>query len=267
MPRKSNQQFPQTIGFINDLHVGSHFSLYPRRLLPKDEESYIGIRYLNDCWDELVEWMPELDILYLNGDLIDGDSRKAKGTGVFSTKLSDQVDAAIEILRPLIKKCKKVARVWGTPYHEDHMEPLTALDKEFKIKQSRQIHWLKLDCGWMNIAHHPCSGPTLYDGTALDKEGLWASIAASKEKVYDTRWIIRAHKHYYARMETEDKCVVISPCFKLQDPYAAQQNFWKFHPTIGGFYLKRNEDSNLKYDVIKKLFPTPKPDGYNWQSM
>ena len=62
--------------------------------------------------------MPKLDLLFLNGDLIDGTQHRSEGTGMITTKLSEQVSMAIDCIEPLAAKAKKIIRLEGTGYHE-----------------------------------------------------------------------------------------------------------------------------------------------------
>lgn len=250
---------PKNIGFIGDTHCGSHWGLWPKDDLPGNRKKYKGVRYLNECFDDLVGKWPELDLLILMGDLVDGKQRKSSGTGLFTTKMSEQVEGAIEVFKPLIKKCKKVIRVTGTPYHEEFDGCLKDFDKEFNIKTAEQVLDLNLNGNILNVAHHPASGSTLYYGTAVDKESLWSTVSCAEKNTPQARWIVRAHKHNWIFQETRFKTVCITPCFELPTPHAIKQNYWRFQPTLGGVLMHQDSTHDSGYRFTGTFYDVPLP--------
>ena len=106
---------PKTIVFLGDTHSGCHYGLWPLDRLP-EKPRHVGVRYLMECFDHALGALPKkIDLLVLTGDLIDGLQRKSASTGLFSAKLSDQVEGAIEVLTPLAKRASTIYRVDGTP--------------------------------------------------------------------------------------------------------------------------------------------------------
>jgi len=251
---------PQTIAFVGDTHCGSHWGLHPTgdEWLPRSSK-WTGIRYLMECFGHMVDSWPEIDLLVLTGDLIDGPQRKSSGTGVFSTKMGDQVDLAIEVLRPLAAKAKKIIRVDGTPYHEDFHNALSTLDHALGVSKTSQIFDIDLEPGILNIAHHPMGGSMLYRGTQVDREGLWAAIAAVRRKVPMVRWIFRAHVHDYMMMESQDTVVVSLPCWELATPHAKKTAYWRFQPSLGGVLMEADKTHPSGYRITPHLYDPPQP--------
>jgi len=251
---------PKTIAFVADLHCGSHYGPWPESWLPS--ERGIASRYARECFESFCAWLPKkIDWLFLAGDLIDGKARKSKSTGLWSAKLGDQADGAIEILAPLVKRADKVFRCDGTPYHEDFEGALDKLDIELGVTKSQQIMDLELLDGlYLNVAHHPSSGGVLYKGTASDKESVWSGVASNDGTVLDPTWIVRAHKHSFFYQAGRRKRVCNLPCFKLQDPYAAKQNYWRYQPDIGGVLMIRDTGPRADasgYKIVERLFDNP----------
>lgn len=257
---KRRKDSPKAIGFLGDTHCGSHYGLHPTGddWLPKSAK-WTGIRYLMQCYGHLVDSWPELDILFLTGDLIDGPQRKSAGTNVFSTKMSDQVELAIEVLRPLVAKAEVVIRVDGTPYHEDFHGALRQLDAELGVSRVAQIVDLDLGPGILNVAHHPMGGSMLYRGTQVDREGLWATLAAARRKVPQARWIVRAHVHDWMYQETQDMAVVSLPCWELATPHAKKVAYWRFQPSLGGALMQQDDTHHLGYRFTPTLYDPPMP--------
>ena len=258
---------PATIGFVGDIHCGSHVGLWPVRDLPEDKTKYLGCRYLMQCWQHLVERWPKLDILILMGDLIDGKQRKSDGVGVFDTDLAAQADGAVEVLRPLAEKAGKIIRVWGTPYHESHDGILKIVDCKLGVAKTAQVIDLDLNGKTLNVAHHPASGAAIYAGTVADREVLWAKIAASDKKVPNPRWIVRAHKHNYILQDTEHATIVQMPCWQLPTAHAIKQNYWRFQPTLGGLLMLADGMEDSGYRFVCTKYDLPMPEVTPWQSL
>lgn len=212
-----------------------------------------------ECYGHLVDSWPDLDVLFLTGDLIDGPQRKSAGTGVFSTRMGDQVDLAIEVLKPLVAKAERVVRVDGTPYHEDFHGALKTLDEALGVHKVAQVVDLDLGPGVLNVAHHPMGGSMLYRGTQVDREGLWATIAAARRKVPKVRWIVRAHVHDWMYQETQDTAVVSLPCFELATPHAKKVAYWRFQPSLGGALMRADPSHPFGYRFTPTLYDPPLP--------
>lgn len=232
MSRAAKVERPKTIVFAGDTHTGSRYGLNPEDILP--EKYATGGRYLLECWKWILDKLPaEIDLLFLMGDLIDGVQHKSDGTKLVTADLSEQAEAAAEVLKPLADRAKAVYRVHGTPYHESFHGSVKLLDAELGVKKHAQVLDVDLGTGILNVAHHPMGGHVLYRGTASNREALWSTWAAAKKKVPFARWIVRAHHHEWGVMELEGQQVVHCPCMKLQDPHAAKQSYWKYQPSLG----------------------------------
>lgn len=258
---------PKTIGFIEDLHIGSHYAPWPEEDLPADVNKFEKSRYTVKCLNHMSEMLPHMNILYLVGDVIEGDNRKSQATGLHTAKLGDQVEAAITLLAPIVEKADVVIRIEGTPYHEGFQGAMNAFDKRFKVRETTQVHDLIVEGkNNLNVAHHPSGGATIYKGTSLDRENIWQSYAVAAGKVCPARWIVRAHHHYWARFETSFKTVIQTPCFKLPDPYSKKQNYWRFQPDLGGVVMYRDELQPGNYSFRPILYDVPIPQPRNWET-
>jgi hypothetical protein len=244
--------YPKTIGYVSDLHCGSHFGLWPESRLPNDENRHVAVRYLNECFQYMVAKWPMLDLLILNGDLIDGKQRKDKGVSLFTPDMSEQVDGAIDVLRPLIAKAKRVVRCKGTPYHEGFDGALCQLDEAFGVGLVDQVLDIELNPGRiLNVAHHPNGTPEL--------EMRLASQRAAESKLHLPTWIVRAHKHDYYELKREQMHYIGMPCFEMPTPYAIKTGYFKFQPSLGGMLMIRDESGleRFGYRVIPELFGVP----------
>ena len=244
-------KYANTIGFVGDLHCGSLWGLHHK---PHNT----GQSYLLACWQHLSRSWPALDLLVLMGDLIDGKQRKADSTGLSTARLGDQVKIAIECLRPLAKRAKKILRVDGTPYHEDYHGALDALDLALGVAKTDQVQDIDLGGNILNVAHHPAGGPTLYMGTATDRENLWSMIAAFEGSVPNARWIVRAHKHTYLMQESRMRTIIQTPCWQLATPHCKKQNYHRFQPSLGAVLMQTDARHHSGYAVLPTLYDPPK---------
>lgn len=253
---------PATIGFCGDVHCGSVVGLWPVDDLPA--KKFVGIRYLMDCYEDMVRWMPPLDLLVLTGDLIDGKQYKSSGVGVLTTDVGEQADAAAKVLKKLASKAKRIYRVWGTPYHETHDAVLKIVDEALKVHLTQQVINLELPTGILNLAHHPAGGASIYQGTVVDREALWSEIAAYEGKVPDPRFIIRGHKHTYFLQETATRTICLLPCWQLPTAWAVKQNLWRFQPSLGAVLMKSDSEHPSGYKFLPKLYPMPTEEVQQW---
>lgn len=263
MAGKKRKDGPQTIGFVGDIHCGSHVGLWPLDDLPAGK--FIGCRYLHGQFSEMVQSWPELDLLVLMGDLIDGKQQKSSGVGVFTTDLGEQAEAAVTILKPLAKKAKRIMRVWGTPYHESYDSILKIVDKSLNVEHVEQVIDLELPTGTLNLAHHPASGTALYQGTVVDREALWSQLAAYERKVPDARWIVRAHKHNFFLQETQNRTIVILPAWQLPTAWAVKVNYWRFQPSLGGVLMVADQQHHSGYRFVPYLYEMPIKEVLQWR--
>jgi hypothetical protein len=255
----------EKIAFVGDIHCGSFEGLWPEEDIGNLKSArYISTRYLNSCFKHLVDNWPDLDLLVLMGDLIDGQQRKSESTGIYTADLGEQVDGAIKVLEPLIKKSRSVTRVWGTPYHEGYHNILGKFDKTYDVKLVKQVLNIELlDGAILNVAHHPSGESAMYRGTQLDKEAIWSSVAAQEGKISSgTRWIVRAHRHFYGHQETAKKAVLCVPCFQMPTAHAIKKNYFRFQPDIGAVIMSADETHPFGYRFTPYLFDIPMPKVY-----
>lgn len=244
--------------FLGDLHIGSHHAGYPSARLPETPPR-LETKYLNDCLDHALQSMPKrVSHLVLMGDLIEGRNPKGQGTGLYSAKFKDQVEAAIEIIAPFAKRADYVLRVKGTDYHDDIHDPLYAMDQALGVHKARQVFDLRMPNGRvLNAAHHPSGGGAMYMGTKLDKEQRLMRLAADEMKVAKATWIVRAHLHTFSIFKNRSCEVVLLPCFKLPDAHSIKGNLYGWQPDIGTVLMDRDTKSEFGYTFRENLYSNP----------
>jgi hypothetical protein len=211
----------------------------------------------------MIAELPKIDLLILNGDLIEGQQKRGDSVGLYTADLSEQTDMAIKCLEPVIKKASKVIRVSGTAYHEGFHGALKALDSEFNIprpEDSRDAisRYVKLtDGATLHTTHAAEGGACLYKGTKMDREILWSKIAAACHKIPDANILLRSHLHFFGYLGDAQKLIIQNPCWQLQTPWAQDKREYGWMPDIGFVLLQYDEDMPQKYKMKPCLYPLP----------
>jgi len=215
------------IGIIADTHIGSAFGPWPPKMQLSTGGRYQlnkGQRYINKHWYTIAETMPHLDILILNGDIIDGQQPKDMGRYVCEADPQFQARAALELLRPYLAKSGKVYATEGTEYHEGE----AATWAEWLAREvgaiPRDSHfawdWLLLDAAGLHldIAHRQ-SFFLRYRATGLEREMQFSAMMESTADV-----IVRSHTHHYILLQmpcdSKMQTAISTPAWQLQTHYA-----------------------------------------------
>jgi len=259
------------IGVISDTHCGSHAGLlHPDRW---NKHTPGAIKWLHGCFDWLYSEWPKLDLLILNGDIIDGKQSKSAGTGVHTASLGEQVEIALECFRPWRKKAAKIIRLAGTPYHEGFDGALREFDSEMGIARPKSVEqWIvrDIDIGdgvTLNVKHHPDGGHAIYRGTVMDRELLWRTVAESVHKLPNASIVLRSHLHTCAAFAGFRKELHLCPCFQLQSPYALHKQHARWIPDIGGTLIESDRFAMNKFSVRHKVFPMPREKAERYEAI
>ena len=258
-----------TLVVLADSHCGSYYGLRHERHF--SESTPAPVKWLWDRWVELKKALPKkVDLLVLNGDLIDGKQSKSEGTGLYTTSMGEQATLAMEVYAPMIAKAKKVLRIAGTSYHEGFNGALDAFDQHFDIPQvdtNRLImRDIRLDDNVvLNVKHQPDGGFAIYRGTVMDRELLWKSIAETVHTQPQADILIRSHLHSTNFFGGFRKQIHLTPCFCLQQPYARMKQSSRWIPDIGGTVIRRDPKSTLGWNIQHIVYPVPVPDAELFQ--
>ena len=250
--------------FVNDTHLGSRHAIYPLEHLPAKNADVS--RYLTSEWFRIRDHVlpRRINRLHLVGDIYDGGNPKNGGIGTWTADVGEQEEMALQLLRPLAERARTVIRYKGTPYHETNYS-FGGLAKGLGIRTENEGLWvqdIQLDDGRvMNVAHHPMGSGTLYIGTSLDREQVWANVAAGAGKVPHPHIIVRGHRHCYGKEETELGMTVMLPCWKLPSPHEIKANYWRFQSSIGLVTMHRDQSELYGHRFLyhRVAVPAPQP--------
>lgn len=220
------------IGFIADVQVGSMFSPWPVKTelstgsCPRLNR---GQKYLNDYWYDIAEKLPPLDIMILNGDMIDGQQPKSQSRYLCETDPQFQARAALDLLEPYQGKVGVWYCTEGTEYHDGVSGTWTEwLGRELKAVKMGSHYawdWLLLDIAGLHfdIAHHQ-SFMIRYRSTALEREMQFSAMLSETADV-----IVRSHTHEYMLLQTPCdgaiQTAISTPAWQLQTHHARTSRF------------------------------------------
>jgi hypothetical protein len=266
------------IGVVSDLHVGSVYGLLPTGFVSSSGAPItqnIGQKYLWQCWQDMAANIGPLDGLIVNGDSIDGEQHKQRGTELCLSRLEDQTEAAVACLSYLITTAKipKTYVLSGTVYH-DSISGREAENVAQRIgaqqyqglgagRYCRDMIDLDVDGVVINAMHGLPTSGALYRGVAPDREALWSALAGKEGKAARADCIVRSHVHNFVHIEHPSKHAVVSPCWQLQSSFMRKSSAYRMIPDIGYIVIAINgELKKQKGDpicVIKKTYPLPEP--------
>ncbi len=185
-----------------------------------------GQTYLLKCWQHALLQLPKrIDILILNGDITEGNNVKDEGRGLSEIDPGFQVRAAVQLLKPLVKRCKEVWATRGSGYHAGIGGGYEEAVAEGLGAQSfsgwKATPWLRIELGGLlfDISHRQ-SVTIAYRSMPLEREMRFALEAAARRGERAPDVIIRSHAHYgYALFEDGKRYTISTPSFKLMDAY------------------------------------------------
>jgi hypothetical protein len=180
-----------------------------------------------DLWDWYMANMNKhkpYDYAILNGDLIDGSSRKTGGVELISPDRLFQAKLAYECFREI--NAGKYFVVSGTPYHvgEGAEQFERVIVEMLNQKHEAEYHEV-LDVnlnGWQITARHDVKGSSVPYGntTPLKKEALYSLLWAVKMGEKRPDLTIRSHVHLYDHTTFMDSIAIVTPALMgLGDNY------------------------------------------------
>lgn len=206
---------------MGDLHCG-HFA----GLTPPAWQYRIGIGpdYMQqrgmmqrECWgwfERTVAALQPVDVLIVNGDLLDGKGSRAGGTEQITGSLDQQADMAAACIRAI--KAGKVFCTHGTPYHVSaDGEDMEALAADRVGATIGGHEWVDVN-GCVFDCKHKVGGSQIPHGryTAIAREHLWNQLWAERDGAPRANVIIRSHVHYYDFCGSDDFLAMTLPALQ-----------------------------------------------------
>lgn len=209
--------------------------------------------------------IPPLDLLILNGDIIDGKQRKVKGLYICEPNIQFQMFAALELLEPFLKRVRRGGEIYcteGTTYHEgEGAKWCNQLAKDIEaVPMAENQHcwdWLLLDVQGkhFDVAHHQ-SAAIVYKSSIQEREMNWSEMHKSPADI-----LMRSHNHYFSWIEIprEERVqfFLSTPPWQLQSHYVrtSYSPNMKFTTQLGMVVITIDRRGEL--DKKRFLFPHP----------
>ena len=196
---------------ISDLHCGHRAGLTPpdwQYSAEKDSEKRKWGKLQSELWNQYLEIIQEIksiDVLIVNGDMVDGKNLRAGGSELITSDRIEQANMAVECINAW--KCKTIVMTYGTPYHggvDEDWEKIVAKEVDADI----QDHGFYDIAGFIfDVKHHISKSAMPYGQiTPLLREGEWNikwSVVKNNQPRADV--LIRSHVHY-KELAYHDNC-------------------------------------------------------------
>jgi len=219
-------------------------------------------KYLQRCWDDAMQWLPgKFDIVFLNGDMVAGENLAEQGARLVTSDTMEQVNCAVERLKPLRDRADQFRVLRGTPYHEGKKtpaaEPLAKAIGADKWKNGAYSgYWYrKVHAGHIIDVTHHLPAALVYKSTMLEREGSWALRNREKDLPI---LLIRSHLHEFHRHDTDNTVEIITPCWQMQGPYGIKRSPNKMFPDLGLVWIEIEEGKEEnEVHIHKRLYKHP----------
>jgi hypothetical protein len=213
---------------LSDLHCGHILGLTP----PSWHYQYdnIELGHIADMQNEAWKWYTnaikrvgkDVDILVINGDLIDGRGDKSGSTELITSDRARQVSIGVECIQQW--DAKQIFMTRGTPYHTgkyEQFEDLAAEKLGAYIDNSLDI---KVNGKMFNFKHKVAGSTVPYGkSTAVIKEAFWNLVQSAYNEVPFADVVIRSHVHYMMINQDSMRYSITTPALQLNSRYGQQQ--------------------------------------------
>jgi len=231
--------------------------------------------YTWQCWTHMINWAcsKPLDAIFIVGDIVEGKQPKSRGAELCLPLVVDQELASEAILKPLIKRSNcKVYFIKGTFYHDDEVgRSVDNVAKALKGeayeglgigKYAKEVLDIDIDGVTLDFSHGISVSGGLYRAVAIDREMLWATLAAKMDQTPNADVIVRGHAHYFVHVEHSTRHGFILPAWQLQTSYMRKHSRYRMIPDLGAVILEIDGEAKKRGEdpcrLIKKLYPLPK---------
>jgi len=255
------------IVICGDTHIGCKLALcHPDGAKLDDGGTYKpsrGQEFIWSKWKEFWEdFVPaatngEPYVIVHNGDIIDGVHHRA--TTQWSQNLGDQMEMAVKILQPLVKKSGgQFFAVRGTSVHSGE----SGVDEETICKRigakpnddgqyCRWELWLQLQGHLIHFLHHigTVSSPA-HEATAVNTEMVMELVEACRRGEKPPHCIVRSHRHCYIEVRkamAHGLCTaVVAPAWQLRTPFCYRITGARLTaPELGGLVITASKKTGL----------------------
>lgn len=190
------------IVFASDFHCGHQAGLTPPqwRIVHEHPARQKAVEMQSEVWHHFashIDALRPIDLLVVNGDLIDGKGARTGGTEGYELDRIKQAQMAADCIK--FVNAKETRLIYGTPYHvgtEEDMEDVVAQILGVPIEGHG---WYSINGTIFDVAHFVSSSAIPHGRhTSIARDALWNKLWAIDGAQPEADVLIRSHVHYYA---------------------------------------------------------------------
>lgn len=216
------------IAIISDTHCGHILGLTPPvwQYSLENEDMYDISRMQREAWDWYVNTIDmvgkKVDVLVVNGDLIDGRAERSGGTELITTDRHMQISMGVTAIKQW--KAKQIFMTRGTPYH-------TGKDEQFEDYGAEQVGAhisdtidFSINGVVFNFRHKVGSTSVPYGrATQVSKEATMNKLYSLYADYKQADVVVRSHVHYMVTLRESSKIAITTPALQVNSRYGKQQ--------------------------------------------
>lgn len=200
------------ICIVSDFHCGHRVGLTPPKwhdMFPKEKYAVME-KKLWKWYSEKIKTIKPIDLLFVNGDCIEGKAPRSGSTELITADRNIQCEMAKECI--LETGAKEIIMIYGTPYHTGYSEDWEdQIAKSVGAKQIGSQLWVDVNGLVFDLKHFVSKTSVPYTkGTPLLKEKIWNMIWSEFEEQPKADVIIRSHVHSFDYVGFSDKWLAIT---------------------------------------------------------
>lgn len=203
---------------ISDLHCGHRVGLTPPRFQLDYSRGKWGVisAQLWESFDSFIGKHSPVDILFVNGDCIEGTGYRSGGTELVETDRIKQCDMAVECIKSI--GASEIVMTYGTPYHTGTSEDFEDLIAErVGAKKIGGHEWVNVNGITFDIKHKIASTSVPYSkGTAISKARLQNYLWNEHDEQPKSDIIIRSHIHEFFACLSTSWLGIVTPALQGQ---------------------------------------------------
>lgn len=203
---------------ISDLHCGHQVGLthpdFDARPQNTRSDAYRLWKIRRSCWNFVTDTaaaLQPIDLLIVNGDMIDGKGKKSGGTELITTDRDEQCDMASAAIEQF--SAGAIVMSYGTPYH-------TGMREDWENQVAKSADALKIGShDWVDVnglvfdyRHFVGSSAVPYGRhTAVARDRLWSLLWSERGEYPRSDIVIRSHVHYFDYCGGSDWLAMTTP--------------------------------------------------------
>lgn len=244
---------------ISDLHCGHQVGLtHPNHdLIPTDKKSaeYDLHKIRKESYTvyrNIINKLNPIDVLIVNGDLIDGEGQASGGTELLFNDVTKQIDMAVAAVNEC--EAKKIFISYGTPYH-------VGKSADWENEIASRVNAVEIvSHGWIDIngliidyRHKVGSSSVPYGRQSpIAKERMWNLLNTEYAEFPKSDVIIRSHVHYFSYCGGSNWLGITTPALQNSfSKYGERQCSGTTDWGMVSFDIESKEDWGWEHHVVK----------------